>query len=140
MNLSTIVWLTADGRKPTDGKELPPRCLLEGLATLLDVTCDLAFVAVNVIGFGLLGIVLIIAFLVVKRRLVVLYCSLHATVSAVEWYDVKRSQVRPKKMSSGLYRGGLENHKLCATAAGLKLSTVDNRNSNMKDSLAYELW
>lgn len=88
MNLSTIVWLTADGRIPTDGKELPPRCLLEGLAILLDITCDLAFVAVNIIGFGLLGIVLIIAFLVVKRRLVALYCSLDTAISAVEWYDV----------------------------------------------------
>ncbi|XP_021935929.1 receptor-type guanylate cyclase gcy-4-like isoform X2 [Zootermopsis nevadensis] len=68
LNLSAIIWLSADGRKPTDGKEPPPRCLLEGLATVLDVTCDVAFVAVNIIGFGLLGIVLIIAFLVVKRR------------------------------------------------------------------------
>lgn len=68
LNLSAIIWLSADGRRPSDGKELPPRCLLEGLATLLDVTCDVAFVAVNIIGFGLLGIVLIIAFFVVKRR------------------------------------------------------------------------
>jgi hypothetical protein len=88
LNLSTIVWLTADGRKPADGKELPPRCLLEGVAVLLDITCDLAFVAVNITGFGLLGIVLIIAFLVVKRRLVALYCSLHSAISAGEWYDV----------------------------------------------------
>jgi len=36
------------------------------------VTCDVAFVAMNIIGFGLLGIILIIAFLVVKRRLVAL--------------------------------------------------------------------
>ncbi|PNF24218.1 hypothetical protein B7P43_G15826 [Cryptotermes secundus] len=85
LNLSTIVWLTADGRKPTDGKELPPRCLLEGLAILLDITCDLAFVAVNIIGFGLLGIVLIIAFLVVKRR-----------------YDKKVQQTQNYMMSLGI--------------------------------------
>jgi hypothetical protein len=84
LNLSAIIWLSADGHKPTDGKEPPPRCLLEGLATLLDVTCDVAFVAVNIIGFGLLGIVLVIAFLMVKRRLVALYCLFHNAVSAAE--------------------------------------------------------
>ncbi|XP_069698476.1 uncharacterized protein [Periplaneta americana] len=68
LNQSAIVWLSADGHQPTDGKQPPPRCLLEGLATLMDVSCDVAFVTVNVIGFGLLGIVLAIAVIVVKRR------------------------------------------------------------------------
>jgi hypothetical protein len=80
LNLSAIIWLSADGRRPTDGKELPPQCLLEGVAALLDVTCDVAFVAVNIIGFGLLGIVLIIAFIIVKRRLVMLCFLLHDTI------------------------------------------------------------
>jgi hypothetical protein len=80
LNLSAIIWLTADGRRPTDGKEPAPKCLVEGVATLLNVTCDVAFVVVNVIGFGLLGIVLIIAFLIVKRRLVILYFLLHDTL------------------------------------------------------------
>jgi len=80
LNLSAIIWLSADGRRPTDGKEIPPQCLLEGLAALLDVTCDVAFVAVNIIGFGLLGTVLIIAFLFVKRRLVILHFLLHNTL------------------------------------------------------------
>jgi hypothetical protein len=83
LNLSAIIWLSADGRRPTDGKEIPPQCLL-GLAALLDVTCDMAIVAVNIIGFGLLGTVLIIAFLFVKRRLVILYFLLHKTLLTVE--------------------------------------------------------
>jgi hypothetical protein len=80
LNLSAIIWLSADGRRPTYGKEPAPQCLVEGVATLLDVTCDVAFVAVNVIGFGLLGIFLIIAFLIIKRRLEMLYFLLHDTL------------------------------------------------------------
>ncbi|PSN54801.1 hypothetical protein C0J52_02008 [Blattella germanica] len=68
LNLSSIVWLSADGRKPSDGKEPLPRCILDGLATLLGTSCEVAIVTVNVVGFGLLGLVLIIAFIVMKRR------------------------------------------------------------------------
>lgn len=37
-----------------------------------------------------------------------------------------RSQLGPKIIPSSSYGGVLENHKLCVTVAGLKLSTDDN--------------
>lgn len=106
LNLSAITWLSADGRRPTDGKEIPPQCLLEGLAALLDVTCDVAFVAVNIIGFGLLGIILIIAFLIIKRRLVILYFLLHNTLWVPWCY---RMQLMFQLIPPNSYKGTPQN-------------------------------
>ncbi|KAG7188679.1 hypothetical protein KM043_008301 [Ampulex compressa] len=66
LNVSAIVWLS--NTMPDDGSEPPPRCVLGGLADLLDVSCEVAIVVANVIGFGLLGILLIVAFVIVKRK------------------------------------------------------------------------
>lgn len=53
---------------PDDGSEPPSRCVLGGLAELLDVSCEVAIVIANIIGFGLLGAVLIISFIIIKRK------------------------------------------------------------------------
>lgn len=55
---------------PDDGSEPPPRCVLAGLAELLDVSCEVAIVVANIIGFSLLGAILIIGFVMIKRKYV----------------------------------------------------------------------
>ena len=66
LNLSKIVWLTQ--HIPNDGSEPPNKCVLSGFSELLDVSCEGAIIITNVIGFGLFGILLVISFIVVKRR------------------------------------------------------------------------
>ena len=68
LNKSAIVWLTPDGLVPWDGKEALPHCVLAGFATALNVDCEVAIVIANITGFGLLGTLLIVAFIIVKRR------------------------------------------------------------------------
>lgn len=68
LNKSAIVWLTSDGSVPWDGKEASPHCVLAGFATALNVDCEVAIVIANITGFGLLGTLLIVAFIIVKRR------------------------------------------------------------------------
>ncbi|KAG8222593.1 hypothetical protein J437_LFUL002585 [Ladona fulva] len=61
-----IVWLS--GSVPLDGSNPPRVCVLEGLANLLDVSCEVAIVVANVIGFGFVAILIFAAFIVMKRR------------------------------------------------------------------------
>lgn len=68
LNKSAIVWFTADGSVPWDGKEASPQCVLAGLANALNVSCEIAIVTANITGFGLLGALLLVAFIIVKRR------------------------------------------------------------------------
>lgn len=60
--------MTPDGSQPSDQREEAPTCVLEGLAKSLGVHCDVAIVVANIIGFGLLAIILLLAFVIVKRR------------------------------------------------------------------------
>ncbi|XP_029161523.1 receptor-type guanylate cyclase gcy-5-like [Nylanderia fulva] len=66
LNTSAFVWLSET--MPDDGSEPPPRCVLAGLAELLDVSCEVAIVVANIIGFSLLGAILIIGFVMIKRK------------------------------------------------------------------------
>ncbi|XP_071557353.1 uncharacterized protein [Temnothorax nylanderi] len=66
LNISSFVWLSET--MPDDGSEPPSRCVLGGLAELLDVSCEVAIVIANIIGFGLLGAVLIVSFIIIKRN------------------------------------------------------------------------
>ncbi|EZA52311.1 Insulin receptor [Ooceraea biroi] len=66
LNTSALVWLSET--MPDDGSEPPLRCVLAGLAELLDVTCEVAIVIANIIGFGLLGTFLIVGFVIIKRK------------------------------------------------------------------------
>ncbi|OXA51550.1 Gamma-aminobutyric acid type B receptor subunit 1 [Folsomia candida] len=59
LNASAIKWFTPDGNVPPDGSEPPPQCVLETLANALDVTCEVAIVIANIIGFTILGFVLV---------------------------------------------------------------------------------
>ncbi|XP_046384645.1 uncharacterized protein LOC124154916 [Ischnura elegans] len=68
LNMSAIVWLTPNGEKPEDGRRPPKVCVLEGLANLLDVSCEVAIVVANVIGFGFLAILIGAAFILMKQR------------------------------------------------------------------------
>ncbi|XP_033208855.1 uncharacterized protein LOC117167784 isoform X3 [Belonocnema kinseyi] len=66
LNMSAIVWLSKS--MPDDGSEPPTKCVLSGFAELLDVSCEGAIITANVIGFGFLGIILVIGFIIVKRK------------------------------------------------------------------------
>lgn len=66
LNMSAIVWLS--GKKPDDGSEPPKKCVFSGFAELLNVSCEGAIVIVNIIGFGLLGIFLVIVVILIKRK------------------------------------------------------------------------
>lgn len=66
LNVSAFVWLSRT--MPDDGSEPPQRCVIAGFADFLNVSCEVAFVIVNILGFGLLGIILIIGFIIIKRK------------------------------------------------------------------------
>ncbi|CAK9812828.1 Insulin-like peptide receptor [Anthophora plagiata] len=66
LNVSAIVWLSHT--MPDDGSEPPERCVIAGFADFLNVSCEVAFVIVNILGFGLFGMILIIGFIIVKRK------------------------------------------------------------------------
>ena len=67
LNVSALVWLSHT--MPDDGSEPPPqRCVIAGFADFVNVSCEVAFVIVNFLGFGFLGIVVIIGFIVIKRK------------------------------------------------------------------------
>lgn len=68
LNDSAIVWFTPEGEKPSDGSEPPLTCVLHTLASALDVSCEAAIVVANVSGFGFLGLILLVCFVVIKRR------------------------------------------------------------------------
>lgn len=66
LNMSAIVWLS--GHKPDDGSEPPKKCVFSGFAELLNVSCEGAIVIVNIIGFGLLGLFLLVIVIIIKRK------------------------------------------------------------------------
>ncbi|XP_011298958.1 uncharacterized protein [Fopius arisanus] len=66
LNKSEIVWLSES--TPDDGSEPPVRCILGDMPELLNVSCEAAIVIVNVIGVSLLVVLLIIGFIIVKRK------------------------------------------------------------------------
>lgn len=66
LNISSIVWLSE--HMPDDGLESPKKCALYGFAQLLGVSCEDAIVIANIIGFGLFGVLLIIGFIIIKRK------------------------------------------------------------------------
>uniref|UniRef100_V9IE64 receptor protein-tyrosine kinase n=3 Tax=Apis cerana TaxID=7461 RepID=V9IE64_APICE len=66
LNVSSLVWLSKT--MPDDGSEPPPRCVIGGFADFMNVSCEVAFVIVNIFGFSLLGTFLIIGFIIIKRR------------------------------------------------------------------------
>lgn len=68
LNKSAIVWLTPDNQMPNDGTEPKQKCVFGSLAEALDVTCEVAIIVVNIIGFGCLGILLIVGFVIIKRK------------------------------------------------------------------------
>lgn len=68
LNTSAIIWLSSDGKRPNDGSEPPPQCVFSSIADLLEVSCEIAIIVVNIIGFGFLGMILVVSIIIVKRR------------------------------------------------------------------------
>lgn len=66
LNISAFVWLSRT--MPDDGSEPPQRCVIAGFADFLNVSCEVAFVIVNFLGIGFLGVILIIGFIIIKRK------------------------------------------------------------------------
>lgn len=68
-NKSLIKWLTLDGEPPADDSDLLGNaCVLDGLANLLDVECEVAIVVANILGFSVFAGLLVTFFFVFKRR------------------------------------------------------------------------
>lgn len=68
LNESAIVWFTENGKKPNDGALPPSSCAVEPLATLLNVECYEAVIYLNIFVFSVLFVIVLVAFLVMKRR------------------------------------------------------------------------
>ncbi|KAF4518035.1 hypothetical protein B566_EDAN009268 [Ephemera danica] len=68
LNVSAIRWVTADGKQPDDGTEPPPTCFVSPLADFFNTSCEIAIVIINLLGFGILGTILLLTFILMKRR------------------------------------------------------------------------
>ncbi|CAL7950409.1 unnamed protein product [Xylocopa violacea] len=66
LNVSALVWLSKT--KPDDGSEPPQRCVIGGFADFLNLSCEVAFVIVNLFGVTLFIVILIVVFIIMKRR------------------------------------------------------------------------
>lgn len=65
LNETKIVWLNPDGVKPKDGTQ---HCFL-GLAEYFGFNdCNLFLALTNILAFLILGIIIIIGFIYIKRR------------------------------------------------------------------------
>ncbi|XP_014251648.1 receptor-type guanylate cyclase gcy-19-like [Cimex lectularius] len=62
-----ITWLYPDG-KPPDGMQIEPPCFVAGFAKMLNTECHVAIVIANIIGIGILILILIVCFLIIKHR------------------------------------------------------------------------
>lgn len=66
MELSNpIVWLTPDGKIPTDGSTL---CWLVFIADPLKISCEAAIVLVMFTGFSVFAMILVVLFIFYKRK------------------------------------------------------------------------
>lgn len=66
LNVSAIVWLS--GKTPDDGSELGQSCVIAGFANFLNVSCEVAFAIMNILGIGVLAMIVIIGFIIIKRK------------------------------------------------------------------------
>ena len=68
-NKSNLVWLTRDGREPQeDAADAGVACVLESLAHLLRVDCQVAIIVANILGFGVFAALLVVFFFFLKQR------------------------------------------------------------------------
>ncbi|GIY31660.1 insulin-like peptide receptor [Caerostris extrusa] len=71
LNETEIKWQTDDGRKPEDGSKGDngySSCSVEGLRSLLNVSCDLAVIIANIIGLAMFASLVICGIVFYKRR------------------------------------------------------------------------
>ncbi|XP_076336163.1 uncharacterized protein LOC143239183 [Tachypleus tridentatus] len=68
LNQTAIVWLTPDGKKPTDGGESVTVCPLESFRQALGVSCELTIVIANLMGFTLFVLIMFTGFLFFKHK------------------------------------------------------------------------
>ncbi|XP_076766818.1 uncharacterized protein LOC143433365 [Xylocopa sonorina] len=66
LNVSALVWLSKT--MPDDGSEPPQRCVIAGFADFLNVSCEVGFVIVNLLGIGLLAVFGVVGFFMIRRR------------------------------------------------------------------------
>lgn len=67
LNTSRIKWFTSDGLQPGDGEE-PSICIFQALADAFGLECSAAIIVANIIGFGLLAILLVVGIAFTKYR------------------------------------------------------------------------
>ena len=89
-NESNIKWLTRNGKVPVDDPGPPAAiCVLDGLAQLLRVECEVDIVVAKVLGFGVFAGLLIVFFFMFKRR-----------------YELKVRQTEERMRALGLLSSG----------------------------------
>ncbi|XP_039299977.1 uncharacterized protein LOC111045716 isoform X1 [Nilaparvata lugens] len=62
---SSIVWLTADRKRPEDGTE---QCFIQWFANMLDTSCDRALIVMNLFALFMLGLFVLVILMVLKGR------------------------------------------------------------------------
>lgn len=68
LNISSIVWLTPDGKRPNDGSLPPNVCTLSSLAEFLDVECEMAIIILNLIVALFLLALLVLSVYIIKQQ------------------------------------------------------------------------
>lgn len=63
---SKIIWLTSNGARPVDGHIDSEECVIEGFRAVFRVTCEMAIVIANVIGFGVFLILVVLVLVFIK--------------------------------------------------------------------------
>ena len=67
-NGAKIRWQTLDGKRPKDFVHVMKCSILSDFAVILNLGCEQAITVAFVIGFGALFVILLVVFLVFKRR------------------------------------------------------------------------
>jgi hypothetical protein len=68
LNTSALRWLSENGMMPDDGTEPPPPCFVAPIANFFHSSCETAIVIANLLGFGIVGVIVVFVFIYMKRR------------------------------------------------------------------------
>ncbi|XP_048752685.2 atrial natriuretic peptide receptor 2-like isoform X2 [Ostrea edulis] len=77
LDVSKIKWLTSTGEAPTDGQRGSEHCVIENLRQFFGVTCEMAIIIANIIGFAFLIVLVLVVIVFIKYRYDVKMRSTH---------------------------------------------------------------
>jgi len=53
---------------PDDGTEPPPTCFVAPIADFFNSSCETAIIIANLLGFGIVAVIVVVVFFYMKRR------------------------------------------------------------------------